>query len=65
MNSEDDFRKWQYSFKLQIQQQPYYHSTQKLDPVKLELERMDKLENVVNIRDTKWVEEYCNNLLRK
>ena len=67
MNSEDDFKKWQYGFRLKIQHmQPFYHNLdQKPDPVKLELERLDRLENVVNMRDTKWVEELCVALQRK
>ena len=56
MNSEDDFKKWQYSFRIQMQQYPtFYH-----DPVLTELARLDRLEDVVNMRDTKWVEiSYC------
>jgi len=67
MNSEDDFKKWQYGFSLKIQHmQPFYHNTDKKpDPVKLELERLDRLENVVNMRDTKWVEDLCAELQRK
>ena len=65
MNSEDDFKKWQYSFKLQMKQ-PFYHNfDKKPDAVKQELERMDRLEHVVNMRDTTWVEEYCAALQRK
>jgi len=64
MNSEDDFKKWQYSFRIQMKQyQPFFHNfDKKPDPVKLELERLDRLENVVNMRDTKWVEDYCKSL---
>ena len=62
MNNEDDFKKWQYSFRLQLKQtQPY--AFQYIDPVKLELERLDRLENVVNMRDTSWVEDYCKTLI--
>lgn len=59
MNSEDDFKKWQYSFRIQMQQYPtFYH-----DPVLTELARLDRLEDVVNMRDTKWVEDYCKSLI--
>ena len=59
MNSEDDFKKWQYSFRFQLKQsQPFYH-----DPVLTELARLDRLEDVVNMRDTKWVEDYCKSLI--
>ena len=67
MNSEDDFKKWQYGFSLKIQHmQPYYHSTeQKPDAVKQELERLDRLEQVVETLNTRWVEDYCSSLQRK
>lgn len=67
MNSEDDFKKWQYGFRLKVQNmQPFYHTVkQKPDPVKLELERLDRLEKVVESKNTKWVEELCIALQRK
>jgi len=67
MNSEDDFKKWQYGFSLKVQNmQPYYHSfEQKPDAVKQELERLDRLEQVVEARDTTWVADYCAALQRK
>jgi hypothetical protein len=67
MNSEDDFKKWQYGFRLKIQHmQPYYFSNkEKPDAVIQELERLDRLEQVVEARDTKWVEDLCAELQRK
>lgn len=64
MNSDDEFRKWQYGFRIKIQNMQGWYP-QKPDAVKSELERLDRLEQVVAIRDTKWVEEYCAKLQSK
>ena len=45
-------------------QQPFYWSNVRKDPVSIELERMDRLEAVVQLRNTDWVVDYCRDLWR-
>lgn len=45
-------------------QPDYFSKPVKKDPVQEELDRLDKLEIVVNMSNTQWVEEYCLKLQR-
>ena len=44
--------------------QPFYHDYVRRDPVTVELEHLDRLESIVQLRDTTWVEEYFVELNR-
>jgi hypothetical protein len=45
--------------------QPFYYDSVRHDPVLIEMQRLDQLETIVQMRDTTWVKEYCTELMRR